>query len=338
MENWIDFNGDTRSLILNSKVTLSRNFEKNSFPTKMNSLECKKIVNNVYCTINNNFQNQDFQLVDLSTEDPYKIDEYLRKQIITENSLRNREKTSIIVNEDETLSIILNEQDNVKIQIATAGLNFEEIYNNADNIDNIIERDYSYAFDSKLGYLTASANDVGTGMHISALMHLPCIVLNKKTSEIKNSLVRKGIIFRSKYQKDNKPYGDLFEISNRYTLGIKENDIIGNLKESIIEILALEQTMREELFLKTKYELQDKIMRAYAVLSSAIMLEEEETVKLLSAVRFGVEVSLLDIDKSKINKILLSTDDKSVQSNFDEKLDKRRMNYERAQIVKKMLI
>lgn len=219
-----------------------------------------------------------------------------------------------------------------------AGLNFEEIYNNADNIDNIIERDFSYAFDSKLGYLTSSVSDVGTGMHVSALLHLPCIVLNNKVAEIKNSLVKKGIAFRSIYQKDGKSYGDLFEISNRYTLGIKETDILESLNESILQILSLEKTMREELFTKTKYEVEDKVMRAYAVLRSAVMLDEEETVKLLSAVRFGAEVSLIDVDRSKLNKILLSIDNNSIASNFDEKLDKRRIRYERAQIVKKMLV
>lgn len=84
----------------------------------------------------------------------------------------------------------------------------------------------------------------------------------------------------------------------------------------VLNIISEEKKFREILLSKCKYELEDKVYRAYGILKSAVLLEFKETINLLSDVRLGAELSLIDIDKNKLNELLVVTKNLSLQNHL----------------------
>ena len=132
-------------------------------------------------------------------------------------------------------------------------------------------------------------------------------------------------------------YGNLYRITNKISLGLTEEDIIIKLKEAVLNIIVEENKFREILLSKCRYELDDKVYRAYGILKCAILLDSKETIELLSNVRLGAELSLIDIDKNKLDKLLVITSNSSIQNYLGRYLDEKEIKYERAKLVKKIL-
>ena len=132
--------------------------------------------------------------------------------------------------------------------------------------------------------------------------------------------------------------GNIYIISNKSSLGVTEEEIIGTIKEEVLNLLADEYKFREILIGKCKYELEDKIYRALAILQHAVLLDFKEALDLISKVRLGIELSLVQADKNKLNKLIVNIKDSSIENTIGRKLSEKEIKYERANIVRKLLI
>ena len=115
-------------------------------------------------------------------------------------------------------------------------------------------------------------------------------------------------------------------------------EIISNIKEEVLNLLADEYKFREILVGKCKYELEDKVYRALAILQHAVLLDFKEALDLISKVRLGIELSLIQADKNRLNKLIINIKDSSIQNTIGRKLTEKELKYERANIVRKLLI
>ncbi|NOV82295.1 protein-arginine kinase [Clostridium saccharobutylicum] len=233
---------------------------------------------------------------------------------------------------------MINEEDHIKLQCITAGLNLEDALKNAIIIDDKIEKNLNYAFDEKLGYLTTKLENLGTGMKASVVIHLPALKMSDEIKNISKHLDQVGINIKGVYSEGTEVYGNIYEIFNKVSLGITEEDITSQLKSMVLNIISEEKKFREILLSKCKYELEDKVYRAYGILKSAVLLEFKETINLLSDVRLGAELSLIDIDKNKLNELLVVTKNLSLQNHLEKSLDAKQIKFERAKLVKEILI
>jgi len=66
--------------------------------------------------------------------------EYLEKDLISEELLKNSDKGSFILNKEETLSIMINEKDHLRLQCISEGLNLEKAFDKVVSIDDKIEK------------------------------------------------------------------------------------------------------------------------------------------------------------------------------------------------------
>ena len=166
MNNWI-LNCNQNDIVLNTTIQLSRNIEKLPFPEKLTVADGRKNADNIYNSIKDTLENDQFKLYEIWNEDKNSINKYVDKHLISEKLLKNSDKASFIINEDETISIMINEEDHIKIQCITSGLNLEEALDNVVNIDEKIEENIKYAFDEDFGYLTSRIENVGAAMNVS---------------------------------------------------------------------------------------------------------------------------------------------------------------------------
>ena len=98
--------------------------------------------------------------------------------------------------------------------------------------------------------------------------------------------------------------GNIYEVSNRISLGVTEDEIINNLEGVVENIIQEEIKFRDIVVNKCKDEVEDKIFRAYGILKNAKLMSYKELVELLSYVRLGVEMYVLDLNKDLLNKLL----------------------------------
>ena len=337
MKNWIFNEVNNDDIVLNSRVRLARNIQEMQFPEKMNFIESRKNGKMVYNALKSQLQENDIVLYDMWNEDQDTFNKYVEEYLISSELVKNANKGSFILNKDETVSIMINENDHIKIQCINSGFNLNETLKYAIAIDDKIENTISYAFDEQLGYLTSNISDVGTGLKASVMIHLPALTMNKEIKTIIKDFKNVGIEINGVYVENDNIVGNLYVISNTITLGLTEEEIINRLKEAVINIIKEEKKYREVLISKCRYEIEDKIFRALGVLKSAILLDHKEMLECLSMVRLGTELSLLDIDKRKLNKLLVSSSDISIQNKFDIPLSKQEIKHQRARHVQEIL-
>ncbi len=338
MKNWINEISSNDSIVLSSKIRLSRNLKNIPFPNKLNYIKARENSKIIYDSINNKIDDENFTLYEMWNDNKEKFNKYLEKDLISRHIFDNYDKAAFILNEEETISIMINEDDHIRLQCITNGLDLEKAFNKATIIDDKMEENILYEFDETLGYLTSNLSDVGTGMRASVVIHLPALTMSEEIKNISKYLNNNGLDIKGIYMDGEKVFGNIYEIFSKESLGITENDIVNKLKSSVLNIISQEKKFREILMSKCKYELEDKIYRSYAILKSAILLDYKETIDLLSNIRLGTELSIIDIDKRKINKILTTIGDESLQSFLGRSLESKEVRYERAKVVKEILI
>lgn len=327
-----------KCIVLSSKILLARNFSNLPFPNKLNYIKGRDNGKKIYNVLKNELISEELTLYELWNTKEEFGKEYLEKDLISEELLKNSDKGSFILNREETLSIMINEKDHVRLQCISEGLNLENAFKKVASIDDKIEKNFDYAFDETLGYLTTSPENIGTGIKASVIVHLPALTMSEEIKNISKNLSKLGMNIKGMYFEGTNVYGNLYIITNKISLGLTEEDIISKLKEAILNIIAEENKFREILLSKCRYELEDKIYRAYGILKCAILLDSKEIIDLLSNVRLGVELSLIDIDKSKLDKLRILTSCSSLQNYLGRYLDVNEIKYERAKLVKEILI
>lgn len=337
MNNWI-LNCNQNDIVLNTKIQLSRNIEKLPFPEKLTVMDGRKNADNIYNSIKDTFEDSDFKLHEVWNEDKSSFNEYVDKRLISEKLLKNSDKASFILNNDETISIMINEEDHIKIQCITSGLNLEDVLESIVSIDEKIEGNIKYAFDEQFGYLTSSIENVGAAMKVSVLIHLPALTMSEEIKNISKKLSSRGVEIKGLYLEDSNVLGNIYIISNKSSLGMTEEDIISTIKEEVLNIIADEYKFREILMGKCQYELEDKVYRAVAILKHAVLMDFKEAMDLISQVRLGVELSLVQINKDKLNRLIVNIKDSSIKNTVGRELSNKEMKYERANIIRKILI
>jgi len=337
MKNWIDSQVSPQDIIINSSIILCRNFKENKFTDKMKCEEARENVDRVFKILVDKEEDEEFKLIKLWEDENELSKTYSDKHIISEKLLKRKDRGAFIVNKNETLSVMINEEDNLRIQCIVDGLNLHDIYKYIDKFDDYIEKDMAYAFHGDYGYLTASPSNIGTGMKATVAMHLPTLTISQEIPNILNGLNRVGMTINGMYGERLKADGNMYNISNQITLGVKEEEIIENLEGVIFNIASEEKKYREIFVAEHKYEVEDKIFRAYGILKNAKILNEKETLELLSYIRFGVELGLLDINKKILNNILISSRNSLVIKNLQSGASSTQQDLERANIVKELL-
>jgi protein arginine kinase len=207
-----------------------------------------------------------------------------------------------------------------------------------DKIDTALENELEFAYDQRLGYLTACPTNVGTGMRASAMLHLPGLVLSELINQVVQAVSKIGLAVRGLYGEGTEAMGNLFQISNQTTLGEKEEEIITRLTKVIETIIQKEHDARHVLIQKKSNTLWDQIGRAYGVLTYAHAMSSKEALNLLSIIKLGVDLGVFPEDKClTVDELFIDTQPAHLQRSSQQKLSAEERDHLRAQIIRTRL-
>lgn len=339
MNNWLNTKTNNDDVVISSRIRIARNLKDMPFPNKIDTEKGREIIKKVEDAFYSvPYTQQEYKTVHLWENDDLVNETNLEKHLISNKLINNKDKTAFIVNNDETISTMLNEEDHIRFQGITDGLNLKEAYNYVDKLDDLLEEKLEYAFDEKLGYVTACPTNLGTGLRASVMIHLPALTMNNEIVGLLKGLTQVGMTIRGLYGEGSQGEGNIYQISNQVTLGLSEEEILTKLTGVINQIINQENLTREKIYSKNKYELEDKIFRSIGILKSSVILNSREALNLLSNVRLGVEMGIMkDVDKSLLNKLIIDIQPATMQTKFKDISTNKERDIKRAEFVKEML-
>jgi len=336
--DWMKGSGPHSEIVMTSRVRLARNLRGFPFPGYSQEHQRTELLALARPCVES--------LAEMSggySED-YTALSKVRKQVLVERHLISREHAAraagcaVVVDPRQNLSIMINEEDHFRIQGIRPGLNLRSAWQLVDKVDSSLEAQLPYAFDEKLGYLTACPTNLGTGMRASVMLHLPALALTDQINQVIKAVGKIGLTVRGLYGEGTEALGNLFQISNQHTLGEKEGEIISQIEKVIERVVNSENTARQKLSEDNPTMLCDQVGRAFAILRHAYVLTSKEALNLLSMLRLGADLDIVTgCDRSLLDMLLLEIQPAHLQLKAAKDLSPEQRDERRAEITRTWL-
>jgi protein arginine kinase len=327
-------------IVMSSRVRLARNISGAAFPGWAKKADRLQTLQTVQPAIQH--------LPQMADSFVAAMDDFsaLDKQILVERHLISREHAArgagsgLVLNRDETLCVMINEEDHLRMQSLRPGLQIKQAWQAIDAVDSELEKQLDIAFNDELGYLTACPTNLGTGIRVSAMLHLPGLVLDEQINPIIQSVNKLGLAVRGLYGEGTEALGNVFQVSNQMTLGETEAAIVERLEKVLAQIIEHEENARARLMEKKPKQktLFNHIGRAYGILANAHVIASKETMNLLSLMRLGIDLGLFgETDRALVDELFILTQPGHLQKLHSEKLSTEERDYLRAEMLRERL-
>jgi len=338
--HWVKDYGPQNHIVVSSRIRLARNIKNIPFPYKASEKQLKMVLSQIERMLKENDYFVNFKIIKLNDLSSIQRSFLIEKRLISiALASFSRSYSAFIYNADEVISIMINEEDHFRLQCMLPGFQLKKVWELINKYDNNIEKEIEYAFDSTRGFLTCCPTNVGTGLRASVMLHLPALIILNRLNELLNAISKKGYAVRGFYGEGTDFQGNLFQISNQTTLGLREIEIIDNLESVVEKLIIKEQEAREELMVKAKKKIEDQVMRSYGILTNASIISTAEAVNLLSNIRFGIEMGIfIKIGYETINHLMSIIQPGYLQVIKGRKMDQMQRGEARAELIKELLI
>src|SRR3974390_3017005 len=325
-------------IVMSSRVRLARNIKGAAFPGWAKKPERIRVLELIRPAMESLPEMKDAfgEVMDNLTT--------LDKQILVERHLISREHAAkssgsgLVLNREESFCVMINEEDHLRMQALRPGLQLRQACGAIDHLDSELEKKLDYAFNNDLGYLTACPTNLGTAIRVSAMLHLPGLVLAEQINPIIQSVNKLGLAVRGLYGAGQEALGNVFQVSNQMTLGEAETTIVERLDKVLAQIIEHEENARARLLEKKPKMIYNHIGRAYGILANAHSISSKETMNLLSLMRLGIDVDLFPrVDRALVDELFILTQPAHLQKQHSEKLSAEERDLLRADMVRERL-
>lgn len=330
--------GPHSRIVMSSRVRLARNLRKLAFPGWAKKAERIRVLEQIRPAV--------VALPQMSDCFSESMDNLtlLDKNILVERHLISREHAAknagsgLVINREESLCVMINEEDHLRIQALRPGLQLKQAWQSIDQVDSRLEKKLDFAFSPDFGYLTACPTNLGTGIRVSAMLHLPGLVLAEQINQIIQAVNKLGLAVRGLYGEGTEALGNVFQVSNQMTLGESESDIVERLNKVLLQIIEHEENARGMLLEKKPKTVCNHIGRAYGILANAHSISSKETMNLLSLMRMGVDLNMFpDLDRALVDELFVTTQPNHLQKAFSDKLSAEERDLLRADMLRERL-
>tara|TARA_R110002167_G_scaffold213098_1_gene417763 strand:+ start:120 stop:1208 length:1089 start_codon:yes stop_codon:yes gene_type:complete len=336
---WLRGTGPESDIVISSRIRLARNLADFPFIRRCSDEDRDSIERTVRARMEAMEDWKDIRYIDI--EELSEVD----RQFLVERQLISREiadadgSRAVAVDPGEQYSVMINEEDHLRIQVMQSGLDLQAAWARIDALDDKLEGSILYAFHEKYGYLTACPTNVGTGLRVSVMLHLPALVITRQIEKVFRSMQRINVTVRGLYGEGSQYSGDFYQVSNQVTLGHSEKSLLALVGDEVVpQIIQYERKARAFLIEQNQQDLHDDVSRAMGILSTAKKISSEETMHYLSKVRMGVNLGLIsNVEVATINKLFIHTQPAHLQKLHGRVLGSSDRNVQRATYLQRHL-
>lgn len=334
-EKWYQQSGADGDVVVSTRVRLARNLNHMPFPAGMTAEQREAVI----CQIFEAFPQDGsgafscIRMTELSEWDALSM---VERHLISPHFTAHPEGEALLLSPDESVSVMIGEEDHVRIQAMHAGFALDEAFTAANCWDDFLDARLHFAFDDRLGYLTQCPTNLGTGMRASVMLHLPALQEKGVIQQLANTVSKLGLTIRGMYGEGSRSEGAMYQLSNQVTLGITEQEAIENLKSIVAQIVKEERGYREQL--RTTPALEDRIYRSLGILQNARLLSGKEFMSLISHVRMGAAMNVLQsVDLNRISHLMVDAQPAALMQQAGCELDPAERDKRRATLVRERL-
>lgn len=328
---WLRGSGPESDIVMSSRIRLARNLSDYPFIRRCTDIDRANIESTVRERLCKDPNLNDLTFINVADLETLDRQFLVERQLISREHAEGDGARAVAIDDGERVSLMVNEEDHLRIQVMKSGFDLENAWDHINSVDDHIEEHMGYAFHQELGYLTACPTNVGTGMRVSVLVHLPALVISEQIEKVFRSLQRINLVVRGLYGEGSQAMGDFYQVSNQITLGKSEEELVKQVSDVVPVIIDYERKARDFLINENQHDLFDQVSRAYGTLQNAQQISSEETMHLLSRVRMGINLGLIgDLEIPTINKLFIHTQPAHLQKIRQTSLNTSQRNIERA--------
>ena len=262
---------------VSTRIRLARNFKDYPFP---NRLTDPALAQEIVHLVSEELRDvESFRLYRMSNVGEETAQFLRERNLISQDLLKNRAISAVLVLEDESVSVMINEEDHIRIP---------------------------FAYDRQLGYLTACPTNLGTGLRASVMLFLPAAARAGLMRGIAEELSRDGLTVRGAYGEGSGAEGALYQISNERTLGPSEGEILGAVESAVCRLIRIEREERARLLREDRAGIADVVLRSLGILTNCVRLTMREFMRYMANVKLGVALGLLSGSLEELDGLIMN--------------------------------
>ncbi len=301
---WYHTIGASADTVISTRVRLARNLIGHKFPARMDTAEANELIEQFSpCMERSGMRKIHFSEISAVMATSYAERHYIDPAFIGSELPR-----ALFLQESDGIAVTVGAEDHLRIRCVLPGLALTEAYRAVFETEHRLDSEFDFAYEETLGYLTQSPADLGTGMRVTALLFLPALTKKRCMNALAEQLTQSGFSVLGMFGEGIGGTGALYQISNRITLGISENEILQRFHRTIVQISEFERTMRQTIIEEAKDVLMDQVQRSVGILKHAHLLSVRELIRFSSDVRFGISMGWIsDLSYEQLNTLLTET-------------------------------
>ncbi len=337
LPGWLNQPSLDGDVVLSCRIRLARNLREIPFPHYAGEKQLEEVNNQIKNVLElPDSEFKDYSLVRIDGLGQLDRILLVEKYLVSPDLINKPAHRGVVIKNDETAAIMINEEDHLRIQTIFPGLQLEKAWNLANKIDDSLEAHLNFAFDEEKGYLTTCPTNAGTGLRASVMLHLPALAMVDQVKKVLSVLPHVGLNVRGIYGEGTDPLGNIYQISNQVALGLSEEDLIGKLVSVTRQVIDQERSAREALLTNdSRLPLENRVNRAFGLLTHARLVSSEETIRLFNDVLLGAQLNLIpEVKEESIRELLFLNRPAILQHLIGKELTPGERDYYRAAVVR----
>lgn len=294
-------NGDAASpdtdVVLASRARLARNLVGFPFPSRASERDLRRVAQAVRQAARADTERlADLSLIAIAVLSAQDRAELIDARRISPELAEGGASRYALLDDTGHLSLFINEEDHVRLQTLVAGNAPLRALRSVEDAETRLARRLHFARDrERWGYLTSSLGNVGTGLRLSVLIHLPALAFTGGLSATLEAAHILGSAIRGAHGESSAATGDLYQVSNAVSFGSTPTTLVGRVRALSDHLIAAERAARGEIVGSSRAlkKVEDGARSAWQRIETADRLEAGDALRLLSSLRLAAGCELL---------------------------------------------
>ena len=335
---WMASDGADHDVLVTTRIRLARNLEGYPFKTRLSDERAREMVDHLKERLSGLELSRDQSWLDLDKLEELDRELLFEHHLISMELARGTGPRGVFFSLNRHVSVMVNEEDHLRLQMLGPGQNLAGLLEQLRDFDQSLARRVAYAYHPRFGYLTSCPTNVGTGLRLSVMLHLPALVYSKEIEKTFNACAKMKLAVRGFYGEGTSYLGDFFQVSNQVTLGRSIDKLLQDVARFLPRVVEQERTVRQSILKENGKGLEDRIWRAFGVLAYARRINSQEALELLSQVRLGASLGILGgVDLKTVNELLVMSQPAHVQAHEKRELKEEERDVARARYIRQRL-
>ena len=332
---WMKGVGPESDVVISSRIRLARNIHGIPFPAAASPEQLNHVLELVQTASANLEEVGNLEYSSMADLEPRDRQILMERHLISPQHLEDVAYKGIVLREDEAISVMINEEDHLRLQVLGSGLQLNVIWQLCSQLDDGYDRQLEYAYSDELGFLSACPTNLGTGLRASVMIHLPALVITNQIGKVLATIGQFGFTVRGLYGEGTEAVGNIYQLSNQVSLGPGEEEIISHLDNMARQMIHHERQAREQLVLKRRLDLEDRIYRSYGILAYGRKFSSQEAMEHLSAVRLGIDLELIKgLEPKILQEVLINIQPGHLQKALGREMSPAERDVQRATLIR----